>query len=227
MTEADTDLQDVLAPTKRRVLVTLRREGDLSLENLAGSLGVSKTATLRHVNDLEERGFVARSFHAGKRGRPRVHFRLTEESAKLFPQAYTEMTLAALDFVDEKLGRPAVVKLLERRTNEVHDRHEQDFSGQDFGARVRELVRIRDEGGYMAEMGEARRNEVEVLEFNCPVLAVAESYPEACTAEVAMFQKLLRADVEVSQRVVAGDAVCRFIIRREGAKHARRKRKHA
>src|SRR5207237_8055527 len=79
--------------------------------------------------------------------------------------------------------------------------------------RVGELVKIRDEGGYMAELGHAGRNVVEMMEHNCPIMAVAEAYPEACGVEREMFQKLLAADVETSHRVVAGDAVCRFLIR--------------
>jgi len=85
--------------------------------------------------------------------------------------------------------------------------------------RVGELVKIRDEGGYMAELGHARKNVVEMLEHNCPIMAVADEYPEACRVERELFQKLLHADVETSHRVVAGDPMCRFLIRaRENAR---------
>src|SRR5438128_294513 len=79
-----------------------------------------------------------------------------------------------------------------------------------------ELRKIRDEGGYMAEIGNARKNVVEMLEHNCPIMAVAETFPEACGVEREMFQNLIHADVETSHRVVAGDPVCRFLIRRRG-----------
>ena len=68
----------------------------------------------------------------------------------------------------------------------------------------------------MAEMGNARKNVVEMLEHNCPIMAVAETFPEACAVEREMFQNLIHADVETSHRVVAGDPVCRFLIRRRG-----------
>jgi len=54
---------------------------------------------------------------------------------------------------------------------------------------------------------------VEMFEHNCPIMAVAETYPEACRVEREMFQNLLGADVETSHRVVAGDPVCRFLVR--------------
>ena len=66
----------------------------------------------------------------------------------------------------------------------------------------------------MAERGRIGKNSAEVVEHNCPILAVAEIYGEACQGEVEIFQKLLRAAVEASHRVVAGAPVCRFVISR-------------
>src|SRR5213083_2213622 len=181
---------------KKQILLTLKRRGAVSLSDMSEELRISKMATLKHLNVLEAKGLVERSFQAGGRGRPRAFFNLSKKSATLFPEAYTHMTLCALNFIEERLGREAVVRLLKQR--------------------VGELVKIRDEGGYMAELGTARKNVVEMLEHNCPIMAVAESFPEACRVEREMFQNLIGAEVETSHRVVAGDPVCRFLIRRRG-----------
>jgi len=106
-----------------------------------------------------------------------------------------------------------VERLLKQRAQEVLDTNRNRVPDGTLKERVGELVKIRDEGGYMAELGHAGRNVVEMMEHNCPIMAVAEAYPEACGVEREMFQKLLAADVETSHRVVAGDAVCRFLIR--------------
>src|SRR2546430_3654070 len=98
-------------------------------------------------------------------------------------------------------------------------RESQSRAGRQLKERVSELVKIRDEGGYMAELGHAGRNVVEMLEHNCPIMAVAESYPEACRVEREMFQNLLGADLETSHRVVAGDTVCRFLARGRAKGH--------
>jgi len=65
----------------------------------------------------------------------------------------------------------------------------------------------------MAEVAGRRRGSVELREHNCPIIALARQYPEACETERRMFESLLRARVDVSHRVVAGDPVCRFLIR--------------
>ncbi len=206
--------------TKKRLLEFLKRSGDRSLTQLSSDLGISKMATLKHLAALEDRGLVERSFRAEGRGRPRAHFRLTGRASKLFPEAYTHITLCALQLIEERLGREAVVTLLRQRTQEVLDSSGRRFDDKDFAGRVQELVDLREEGGYMAERGRIGRNTAEVLEHNCPILAIAGQYGEACEAEVSLFQKLLHADVEASHRVVAGDPVCRFLVKRRPEYHA-------
>ena len=212
--EVDAGGLDVgFSSTKKQILLTLKREGSVSLGDLASGLGISKMATLKHLTALETKGLVERSFRVGGRGRPRAIFALSDRSASLFPEAYTHMTLCALRFIEEKLGRDQVERLLKQRAQEVLDANRNRVPDGNLKEKVSELVKIRDEGGYMAELGHAGRNSVEMFEHNCPIMAVAEAYPEACSVEREMFQKLLHADVETSHRVVAGDPVCRFVIR--------------
>lgn len=199
--------------TKKQILLTLKRQGSVSLGDLAVDLHISKMATLKHLTALEAKGLVERSSRPGGRGRPRAFFALSERSASLFPEAYTHMTLTALRFIEERLGRDAIERLLQQRAQEVLDANRNRVPEGTLKEKVSELVKIRDEGGYMAELGHAGRGAVEMFEHNCPIMAVAEAYPEACRVERELFQKLLRADVETSHRVVAGDPVCRFLIR--------------
>ena len=206
--------------TKKRLLDTLKRTGERSLTELSAALGISKMATLKHLAVLEDHGFVERSFRAAGRGRPRAYFRLSRKAARLFPEAYTHLTLCALGFIEERMGRDAVIRLLRQRTQEVYDENGRRFEEKDFRGRVQALVDLRDEGGYMAERGRIGRNSAELLEHNCPILAIAERYGEACQVEVDLFQRLLHADVEASHRVVEGDPVCRFLIKRRTDYHA-------
>ena len=214
-------LEAGFSSSKKHILLLLKRRDQASLAEIAEDLGVSKMAALRHLTGLESKGLVERSFRAGGRGRPRAYFRLSKSSVDLFPRAYAHMTKCALAFIEEKLGREAVVQLLEQRASEVYDRYRDRFDGKDLRGRVAELEKIRDQGGYMAEVGTAKRDTIEMFEHNCPIRAVAEEYWEACAEEVKLFKRLLHADVEASHRVVAGDPVCRFVIRRRDAERAR------
>jgi DeoR family transcriptional regulator, suf operon transcriptional repressor len=217
--EASEAAETGFSTAKQSILSWLKRSPDSSLEAIADSLGVSKVAALRHLTALEAQGLVERGYRAGSVGRPRVHFRLSPKSARLFPEAYAQMSLSALEFIERKLGRPAVVDLLQQRTGEILDRNRPRMQGKPLPGRVEELVRTREEGGYMAEKGTQRKGSFEFLEHNCPILAVAGRYEEACGIERRLFESLLGAKVDVSHRVVAGDPVCRFLVRpRDGPK---------
>ena len=207
-------LEASFSSTKKQLLLTLKRQGSVSLADLADALQISKMATLKHLTALETKGLVGRSFKPSGRGRPRAYFTLTDRTSNLFPEAYTHMTLAALRFIEERLGRDAVVRLLKQRAQDVLDANRTRVPDGGLKERVSELVRIRDEGGYMAELGHAGKGAIEMFEYNCPIMAVADTYPEACRVERELFEKLLRADVETSHRVVAGDPMCRFLVRR-------------
>jgi len=202
--------------SKSAALTLLKRTPNASLEEVAKGLGVSKVAALGRLQRLETDGLVERSYEAGHVGRPRARFRLTERGSEFFPRAYTEMSLCALEFIERRLGRVAVGELLSQRAGEVADRNWSRLRSISLPKRVAELARVRTEGGYMAEVTGRRRGSVELREHNCPILALAKQYPEACDTERRMFESVLRAKVEVSHRVVAGDPVCRFLIRERG-----------
>lgn len=203
---------------QRDILRLLKREPDRSLGEIAQALGISKVATLRHLNRLEERVLVSRSLETGGRGRPRIRFRLMAASATLFPQAYSEMAGCALRFVEQRMGREAVVELLRDRAREVARRERHRFEGKSLPEKAATLVRIREEMGYMAESGPRRPgNPLTLLEHNCPILALAREYGEACDVERELFENLLGAEVEAQHRVAAGDPVCRFVVHPRGS----------
>jgi len=198
---------------KRELLVLLKQRPNLSLTEIAALRGISKVAALRHLATLEEQGLVERSYARPRVGRPSVHFRLSESSVGIFPQAYGQMSVYALEYIERRLGRDGVVGMLQERSHAVADQNRARLSAPALPERVAELARIRSEGGYMAEYGGRKGGAVEMREHNCPVLAIAGRYPEACEVERRMFESMLRAKVSTSHRVVAGDPVCRFLIR--------------
>jgi DeoR family transcriptional regulator, suf operon transcriptional repressor len=202
-----------LPPAKKTLLTLLKRAPGASLKDIAAELGVSRAGALKHLTKLEQEGLVEREYRAGKMGRPRVCFRLTPSAQRIFPAAYTQAALSAMSFIERNQGRAAVAQMLEERASELRQRHAPRFEGKDLPGRVRELSKIRDEEGYMSELKRPRTVGMELLEHNCPILAIAEKYGEACEVERRLFRNLLSADVSVSHRVVAGDPVCRFLIK--------------
>ncbi len=170
-------------------------------------------AVYKHLKELEDRGLVERHFKRDGVGRPKLVLKLAPSASSVFPQAYADITCAALHFIEEKLGREAVETALKRRQSKVLEEYRKRLQGETFEEKVRALARIRDSDGYMAEVRKTRSGNYELLEHNCPILAVAKTYGEACAVERELFQRLLNANIETTHRAAAGDHVCRFLIR--------------
>src|SRR2546430_6337971 len=86
-------LEAGFSSAKRQILLTLKRRGSVSLSDMAGELRISKMATLKHLNVLETKGPVERSFKAGGAGPPPPVFQPSKNAPTPFPEAYTHLHL--------------------------------------------------------------------------------------------------------------------------------------
>ena len=57
--------------------------------------------------------------------------------------------------------------------------------------KINELVKIQNEKGYMANISQLDPNTYELVEHNCPILAVAHQYNVACSCETRAFEKCI------------------------------------
>lgn len=201
-----------LGATKREILLVLKREGQSDLDRLAQHFHISKMAVHKHVQELENQGMVQRVTLRGTKGRPRHGLQLAPKASTLFPKAYAGVTCAALSYIEEKLGRKAVEEALRRRQSQTLPGYRERVNAESLAGRVHQLAEIRDQEGYIAEDKKIGSSKFEILEHNCPIIAIAENYWEACTVENEMFRKVLDANVETTHRVVDNANVCRFLI---------------
>jgi len=205
-----------LSPGKRSILKLLKIHGESSLAELAEILSVSKMAVLKHLTKLEDAGLVQRrAIHKGDLGRPVHRYKLTTEGTELFPRAYSDIALCALSFIEQRQGRAAVSQMLRIRQKELFEKYNDQVQGKTLPERVFNLTELRDKDGYMAQSRSLGRSTFEILEHNCPIAALAQKYNETCATETELFRLLLQTDVEVSHRVVAGDPVCRFLVKKK------------
>src|SRR2546428_4804619 len=89
-------LEAGVSSAKRQILLTLKRRGSVSLSDMAGELRISKMATLKHLNVLETKRLVERSFKAGGRRPPPAFLNPDKNIATLLPEAYTHLTPSSI-----------------------------------------------------------------------------------------------------------------------------------
>ncbi len=215
------NIADGFSEPKKKLLYYLKVMQQAGLEELANVMKVSRMAVHKHLGILQQRGLVEAVETRGHVGRPRMMYKLTSQSKTVFPKSYSAIATHALDFIERNMGKEAVEKVLHERQSELFNQYYKRLKYLDFDKQVKELARIRDEDGYIAESKkESKRGggKYVLLEYNCPIIHIAEKHWEACSTETELFEKLLGADIETTHRAAKGDLICKFIIkqRKEG-----------
>jgi predicted ArsR family transcriptional regulator len=207
---------------KKKLLYYLKVMQQAGLKELADVMKISRMAVHKHLSVLQNRGLVESiEIRESSVGRPKMMYQLTSQSKSIFPKSYSAIATHALDFIERNMGKEGVERVLRDRQDDLFDKYYKHLKDLDFDKRVKELARIRDEEGYMAESKKesklSSRRHV-LLEYNCPIIHIAEKHWEACSVETELFEKLLGANIETTHRAAQGDLICKFVIRekREG-----------
>lgn len=82
--------------------------------------------------------------------------------------------------------------------------------------RVKDLVDIRTEEGYMADWERISEDEFLLREQNCSIYQIARNTTQACSFELDLFKQVLdEADVRRDDHIMSGDRTCTYVIRRK------------
>jgi predicted ArsR family transcriptional regulator len=208
------DIAEGFSEPKKKLLYYLKIMQQAGLEELASVMKVSRMAVHKHLALLQQRALVESTEIRGRVGRPRIVYRLTSQSKSVFPKSYSAIATHALDFIEKNMGKDAVERVLYERQSELYDQYYKRLKGLNFDKQVKELARIRDEEGYIAESKKSKSDGKHILlEYNCPIIHIAEKHWEACSTETELFEKLLGAKIETTHRAAKGDSVCKFMIK--------------
>ena len=206
-----------LPPTRRALLITLRKRGEARAEELASELGVTVGAVRQHLQGLAAADLVAHREERVGPGRPRHIYSLAPAAEALFPRSYGELTVELLDYIGDE-NPELVARAFERRRRARVERTIERLDGLSFEARVAEVARVLDEDGYLAEVERADDGTFQIREHNCAILAVAQRYGHACGAEIAFLREVLPdADVTRVSHILTGATACTYEVRRRAA----------
>src|SRR5207253_1892223 len=95
-----------MQPTRRRILMTLKKRGEATAEEMASALDITVSGVRQHVAVLRAAGFVEHAAAKGRPGRPRHLHRLTPQAEAFFPKTYGDLTNELLAYLsDERVER--------------------------------------------------------------------------------------------------------------------------
>jgi len=204
---------DLLKATRAEIINLLKRRGGMSVEALAGELEISKVAVRRHLDQLEEHGFVGHCAERCERGRPRFVYSLTTEGNGLFPDTSAEFACELMDQVGATFGTSAVASLLEQQASSFISAAKRDVEGLAFGERVHAVAKLFNDRGYVAEVERLDDGSFRIVERNCPIREVASRFPQVCDQELRVYGEVTGGTVfKGACRIASGGASCEYRI---------------
>ncbi len=183
--------------SRTSILEEIRRRGDVTIDEVVESVGLSKTAARAHILRMERDNIVARvDAEIEGRGRPAATFALTEHGATLFPSSDSALLTRLLRYLKQHDGEAFVTGFFEEL----------------WADRMADLLEIIDETSTLEE----RLNAVEaslsahhfmptierqscadgselvsVRECNCPFRTAADASRAPCRLEVDFLSRAL------------------------------------
>ena len=194
------------------VLMQLKHSQPLTAKDLARQLGVSLNAVRHHLKELEAEGLVVYVREHRGVGAPAFLYRLSAGGEALFPRRYEEALNGLLDRLVEREGREVAVGLLQSYFSTMARRLASELEGRTAEERLRAVVQALSEEGYMAE-GSVNESNGTLTEHNCAISAVAERFPEICTAEAKFLADVLKAEVARREHILSGCTTCEYHVR--------------
>ncbi|TME83938.1 MAG: winged helix-turn-helix transcriptional regulator [Chloroflexi bacterium] len=142
------------AQLRQEIVVSLRRDGPASPDQLARRVNASRTGVLQQLKALQSSGLVSRQTVRHGVGRPRHVYDVTDRAQDLFPANYDGLANGLLAAIEEVGGAGLVDEIFEARRHQLADSIRERMTervpaGATLLERVRELAAIQDEQGYL------------------------------------------------------------------------------
>ena len=199
-----------LAPTRRQILESLKKRGELGADDLAEQLDLTTSGIRQHLVGLTSDGLVAHRQVREGPGRPKHCYHLTAAADALFPRAYSDLTNELLGYASDD-DPELVERLFDRRRKRRVDDARARLAGKTFEEKVEELAHILDEDGYLADFEVRPDGTYLITEHNCAILGVARRYGQACSSEIGFLREALpEATIERIQHMISGAHSCAY-----------------
>jgi DeoR family suf operon transcriptional repressor len=192
------------------ILVALRKEQPLTIKALAARFGLTANALRRHLGDLLEAGLIEYRREIHGQGAPVFAYSLSAAGEALFPRAYVDPLVDALEALRERQGTEAVVQLFRRRWEALAESARPRLAALALPERAQLLAELLAAEGYMSEAVSGEGRATTIRHHNCAVREIALRFPEVCSAEAEFIEAVLGAPVERRMHLKDGCSACEY-----------------
>lgn len=209
MTKGGSTVDEKKMTTKEKILYILKKDGEISMKELADHFSISDIAIRKHVQALIWDGFIKKRKVRQDIGRPYHVYSLTKKGHGTFPNQYEELPVKMLKDLEAIEGEKVVNKLIEFRRDREQNELDSQLPVDDFDERMMEMIRLQKEKGYMIDYSKLDNGDYHIKIFNCPIFNVASEYHQICENEELMYKQLFpHSNVNVSSYLTKGAKYC-------------------
>ena len=188
--------------------------GPATATSLAQTLGMTATAIRKHLEQLEEAGYVSSHERAPfgpsengprGRGRPARVFAITQSGREFFEESYDDFAVESMRFISAKLGNAGVKEFAKQYVAESLD----DLSARRGTLSPTQLAQELTDLGFSASLRPAPVGDAtQLCQHACPISHVASEFPQFCDAETEAIGELLGVHVTRISTIATGSAIC-------------------
>ncbi|HBQ59053.1 MAG TPA: transcriptional regulator [Balneolaceae bacterium] len=201
---------------KKDLLDLVKHHGQLTLDETVEKMDLAKTTVREHFTQLEEDGYIERSYERSGRGRPSLRFRLTKKGNGLYPSYEPEMMREFIRYLqtegEHKVLEDFFKKFWDRRYVKLKLMMEEaEVKSEEEKARItRQML---DEEGFMAEYEhDPGSGKLMMKECNCPFREIIKVTKLPCKLEEEFYQKVFGKDIERTTYIAEGDFACTYCV---------------
>ncbi|PAW76837.1 MAG: hypothetical protein B9S32_13955 [Verrucomicrobia bacterium Tous-C9LFEB] len=198
---------------KYQILSEIKRSQGLSVSELCERINLSYMGVKQHCVSLEKDGYLDTWRRPKGMGRPEKAYRLTNQAQEFFPTEYTNLTLEILESIRQVYGEAAPEKILYQIYQNLIQSVASRITGVTLEEKARSLAAYRESEGYMSEFYHHPDNgQYYIIEYNSPVLALADRYKIVPQMEEQLFEQALGVKVLRQTERVSGLYKCVFTL---------------
>lgn len=194
-----------------QIIEYLQRSGSGTIKELEDVLGITTTAVRQHLGSLQSDGYVERRRVSTGVGRPHYAYFVTARVQEIFACHCDDLALTLLEEVFELEGFGKTQILLDRVSERLANKYNEEIRSVALQARVQEFADVLNERGVLTELDDSN-NEILLKTYNCPFHDLAQEHNEICEMDKAMVERVLGTDVNLSSRITDGDRCCSFTV---------------
>jgi predicted ArsR family transcriptional regulator len=175
--------------TTRGQIVSLLRRAGRTVDELAGTLGLTDNAVRSHLSTLERDGLVEQRGARRGKGKPALEYQLTDGADALFPKAHGPVLAQLLDTLADEMGPERMQQLLEATGRRIAAGA--PHPGADPRARLEQAAAILNDLGGLVEVEEREDGRTYLQGYSCPLGAAARDRPELCQLAEALVAEIV------------------------------------